>query len=174
MQGCIPVVFDVLTASVMYTWHWEEQFWKDVIVEMLHHPVAFRYSDPVAVLKTMLEKDEAGVRRKQRLLRSRVFQLQYGLDGRFEDDLSVRGLKGPINASSTPLRPNWPIHPGTGLPMDDAFDVCIDLCLGWHSGRVPDVRNATVPECWNGWLDKAANKCRPGPDPAAGKVVKLS
>jgi hypothetical protein len=24
----------------------------------------------------------------------------------------------------------------------------------WHSGAEPDLRNGTVPECWNGWLDK--------------------
>jgi hypothetical protein len=30
LQGCIPVIFDVLTANVMYTWHWSESFWNDI------------------------------------------------------------------------------------------------------------------------------------------------
>ena len=30
LLGCIPIVFDPLTAEVMYTWHWEEDFWKQV------------------------------------------------------------------------------------------------------------------------------------------------
>ena len=33
--------------------------------------------------------------------------------------------------------------------------------LGWHSGTIPDVRNATVPECWNGGV-VVNNKCEPG------------
>lgn len=35
LLGCIPVVFDPLTAEVMYTWHWEEEFWKQVRDELL-------------------------------------------------------------------------------------------------------------------------------------------
>ena len=35
------------------------------------------------------------------------------------------------------------------------------------SGAEPDIRNGTVPECWNGWLDEPANKCRSyAPTPA--------
>ena len=49
--------------------------------------------------------------------------------------------------------------------MRDAYEICIDWALGWHSGKLKDFRNATVPECWNGWLDMNANygkgKCVP-------------
>ena len=43
--------------------------------------------------------------------------------------------------------------------MRDAFDICVDLVLGWHSGDIIHYRNATVPECWDGKLDKIKNKC---------------
>lgn len=308
LQGCIPVLFDVLTASVMYTWHWEESFWKEISVEMQFHPVAWRNVDPVEYLRTMYANDTATVRRKQRLIRERVFELQYSLDGRYEYDKDVyaaalarssdpatasplirasssfdllypqapltsshlRSEKGTwscANCSSVPgamswkcsgcvltsptaeaagttkaaeatktakvaipmsspyslrriiipateaamlqrktsssvktataaatarvltelshtlspppnmtlysisalqVAPNWPRY-SDGSPMRDAFDICIDLALGWHSGAEPDIRNATVPECWDGWLDKAANKCRPGEDPSSPK-----
>jgi hypothetical protein len=66
------------------------------------------------------------------------------------------------------MKHSWPIDAG-GNRYRDAFDICIDHALSWHSGRVPDFRNATTPECWNGWLDKTANfgkgKCRPGAAP---------
>ena len=38
----------------------------------------------------------------------------------------------------------------------------MDSTLGWHSGAEPDVRNGSVPECWNGWLDKVRGVVRCG------------
>eukprot|EP01035_Chromulina_nebulosa_P018706 gene18706-24465_t len=49
LQGCIPVLFDPLTAEVMYTWHWDESFWKEISINLPFHPVAFRYHDPVSM-----------------------------------------------------------------------------------------------------------------------------
>ena len=69
------------------------------------------------------------------------------------------------------LAATWPRY-ADGTRMRDAFDICIDLALGWHAGTIPDVRNGTVPECWNGWLDKKANKCRPGDDPSLPSTKK--
>lgn len=191
LQGCIPVVFDVLTASVMYTWHWEESFWNEVVIEYPFHPTAHRYFDPVAALLKLYQNESASIARKQELIRSRVFQLQYGLDGwhdlyqynsslkytmvvpnttvRETSDQVQYITKGPtspgrLNESVFNNSTTWPID-SMGNPLRDAFDICIDYCLGWHSGSLTRFRNATVPECWNGWLDKKANKCRPGEEP---------
>ena len=81
LQGCIPVVFESLTARVMYTWHWEEAFWKEVSIEYSLHPVAHRYFDPVKALKELVTTKPEQVAHMQALIRSRVFELQYGLDG---------------------------------------------------------------------------------------------
>ena len=45
LMGCLPVTFDKLTASVMYTWHWPEIFWKLVSIELPHNDVSKRYKD---------------------------------------------------------------------------------------------------------------------------------
>eukprot|EP01034_Spumella_vulgaris_P037374 gene37373-46112_t len=50
----------------------------------------------------------------------------------------------------------WPLHTD-GTPMRDAYQITMDLVLGWHSGSIVRFRNATVPECWDGWLDKTLN-----------------
>lgn len=111
LLGCIPVVFDPLTAAVMYTWHWEESFWKQVtllvtkdllgasdlypleyssahygvnsqvIVEFDFHPTAHRYFDPVEALVLLYTQNRSAVTRMQQLIRSRVFELQYSREG---------------------------------------------------------------------------------------------
>lgn len=190
LQGCIPVVFDALTASVMYTWHWEEAFWREISVEFLFHPVAFRYLDPIEALKNMYVNDTASIQRKQALIRSRVFELQFSLEGRYDDlekpvqqsfgsknSTTVVGMlprhRRPANITATghKIASTWP-RSADGSPMRDAFDICIDLALGWHSGLEPDVRNGTVPECWDGWVDPKKNKCMPGEDPSQKKGGK--
>lgn len=158
-------------------------------MDLPFHPVAFRYSDPVLALQELLRTNPALVRRKQELLRARVFELQYSLEGPLEGEELVPGFQvnspfqPPPTSSLTAMNDNnselhdtsipsmkhsWPIDAG-GNRYRDAFDICIDHALSWHSGRVPDFRNATTPECWNGWLDKTANfgkgKCRPGAAP---------
>ena len=54
----------------------------------------------------------------------------------------------------------WPLDHHQ-QPMRDAYDITMDYILGWHSGLVSKERNATVPECWDGWLDVVMNRCRP-------------
>lgn len=172
LQGCIPVVFDKLTASVMYTLHWPEEYWDSVVVELLFHPTAFRYFDPVAALRDMLLHNRSAVLRKQQLLRERVFQLQYGLDGRYlnhpPQQLLAPSAGARAHNTTRPKRlklsPSWPLD--SAGPQDDAFDVLIDRALAWHSGNAVQQRTGTVPECWNGWLDVAANKCKPGKPPS--------
>lgn len=194
LQGCIPVVFDPLTASVMYTWHWEETFWKEVIVELPAHPVAFRYLDPILELKKLTIHNTSLIAHKQHLIRSRVFELQYSLDGRQElyqytsplqyihvrptNETSVaagdakksevryevRDSHGKTTEHISYQESNWP-KDSSGKPMRDAYDIVIDYIFGWHSGRLIRARNATVPECWDGWLDTTQNRCRPGKEP---------
>lgn len=223
LQGCIPVTFDLLTATVMYTWHWEEKFWQDVSVEFTFHPTAFRYFDPVEYLMKMVKENATLIEHKQRLIREKVFELQYGLDGlvdRYQYTSTIPyvtlmkelievnhtgkhdGFIGKrIDIGGTSNRPGskiyqkgvgkdgiiytvrnitsrigpqddeevissidspyWQKDSKTGKPMRDAYDIVMDYVLGWHSGAWKDIRNATVPECWDGWLDKVMNKCRP-------------
>ncbi len=201
LQGCIPVVFDPLTAAVMYTWHWEEAFWKQISVEIPFHGVAHRYLDPVQLLVAMMQNETStgAIRRMQELIRSRVFELQYSLDAprevyHFNSSLQYVTLSShnrsvDINAdnnlsyrvttldtlanatSSADSRTvatedfgSWPLG-ADGAPMKDAYEICIEHMLGWHSGEVVRFRNATVPECWDGWLDTVNNKCTPGEQP---------
>lgn len=193
LQGCIPVVFDALTAEIMYTWHWEEAFWKDVIVTLPYHPVAFRYMDPVKYLQDLMTNNASLIQRKQELIRSRIFQLQYSLNNRedvyqYNSNLTyitvlpnnsiphphsqgdeviydVRLPKGEgISMEKVSHESSWPTDEH-GKPMKDAYDIIMDYILGWHSKELIDFRNATVTECWDGWLDTKANKCMPGQDP---------
>lgn len=165
-QGCIPVTFDALTAIVMYTWHWEEAFWKDVTIDFAHHPVAHRYVDPVERLREMLKVNGSEVRRKQALIRARVFELQYALDGQ-EEAWYQRTEQGMEFHNSWPRE-----HGAAATPMRDAYGITMDHVLGWHSGLEADVRNATVPECWvNGELNVTLNRCvYPAPTPAPSKA----
>lgn len=205
LQGCIPVTFDVLTAKVMYTWHWEESFWSEVLVEYNFHPVAFRYFDPVKDLQAMLANRSEEVARKQRLIRERVFELQYSLESYLEDIdddtcapwISNHQLPILINdtvvereedvscsisnsklytsqkvLSSSKTKANWPVD-SYGNPKVDAYEKIILQIFGWHSGEFPDVRNATIPECWNGYLNVTANKCIPGLDPTLPETKAL-
>ena len=148
LQGCIPVVFDPLTARVMYTWHWDESFWKDILIEYSFHPVAHRYFDVIDALNDLYVNHTSEIIHKLNLIQSKVFELQYSLDGRFEN-----------NSNGKPI--NWPLD-SNGNPMRDGYDIAMDHVLGWHSGREIDYRNATVPECWNGSeLNVTINKCVP-------------
>jgi hypothetical protein len=140
----------------MYTWHWEEEFWKDVIISFNHHPVAHKYFDPILALKEMMVNQTDFVRRKQDLIRQRVFELQYGIDGRHEVEKITDGHH--VDKFDHLMKSTWP-RDSSGRPMRDAFDICIDHALGWHSGSEPDVRKGTVPECWDGHLNKTLNKC---------------
>lgn len=158
-----------------------------MVVDLPFHPVAYRYSDPVLALQELLRTNPALIRRKQELLRARVFELQYALEGPLAGEELVPGFQvnSPFPSASTntdiisadssthitsaPMKHSWPVDALTGIRYRDAFDICIDHALSWHSGRILDFRNATTPECWNGWLDKTANfgkgKCRPGNAP---------
>jgi hypothetical protein len=185
LQGCIPVLFDVLTANVMYTWHWDESFWNDISIMINFHPVAFRYSDPIIELQNMFNNSMDLIRKKQKLIRSRVFELQYSLEGRNDRELDVKpwlvndgnnnltftmaqsllisNVETKVNNNNNNNIGTWPID-SEGNPMRDAYDITMDHVLGWHSGLEADFRNASVPECWNGILNKDKTKCIPDPD----------
>ncbi len=210
LQGCIPVVFDPLTAKVMYTWHWEESFWKDILIELDFHPVSHRYLDPIVALQTLYNNNRTWIEEKQRKIRSKVFELQYSLHGLLskyqhtsflkyinitnnpsynkDDKLSgedsiylIRNQSSLASSSSSShgsvlkkekdveiisyeRNTTWP-KDESGNYLRDAYEITMDYILAWHSGREKDVRNATVPECWDGWLDTVMNRCRPGKGP---------
>lgn len=163
---------------------------KQVSIHYDFHATAHRYFDPVVALMKFYEQNRTAVSRMQQLIRSRVFQLQYSIDGprdvyQFQSPLPYVKLTydHPQNSSSKTMNPDairyetrepqtaavvvnngWPMvtdDQGGTRPEKDAYDVIIELCLQWHSGSAVRVRNATVPECWDGRLDKQLNKCVP-------------
>jgi hypothetical protein len=208
LQGCIPVTFDALTAKVMYTWHWEESFWRDISIEMNFHPVSYRYQDPIITLENLMKYNRSYIEWKQSLIRAHVFELQYSLHGLVEKyqyssllpylnvtfnqtlyAIYQNALQNVSNENQKHAKdeviyikkePKDSVmkeeiishYEGTNWPKDkdgkyirDAYEITMDYILGWHSGRWQDIRNATVPECWDGWLDTVMNKCRPGKGP---------
>jgi hypothetical protein len=266
------VIFDPLTSRVMYTWHWNESFWKQISIELPFHPIAHRYYDPINELQSYVTHNQSWIAQKQSLIRQYVFQLQYSLAGyeekyqytsaipyvelvmnstnthsrpnhstlnaeesrkvmhewygresnvsylqvMKEDDIIVyearkwkhstasttekvqeQELKKSVGSGEKSLRggaedgegegksfdeavewvsyasSNWPVDNETRKPMLDAYDITMNYVLGWHSGELERVRNATVPECWDGWLDVQANKCRPGKEPGKETPAKL-
>ena len=146
-MGCIPVTFDALTASSMYTWHWSEAFWKEISIELPFTAVVEKRLDPVQYLVDLYRNNLSLVEHKQNLIKAHAFELHYALDS-FEESFP----------NST-----WPTL--SGQRMWDAYEITMDHVLGWHSGRKPDVRNGTVPECWGGYVNKTLNKCVPGKEP---------
>ena len=130
-MGCIPVTFDDLTAAVMYTWHWSENFWRSVSIAFDFAMVATRQVDPILSL-IEISKNESFVREVQLRLFHHAFELQYSLDGLHECGVNC----------------TWPQF--EGKPMRDAYEISMDHVLGWHSGKESDVRQGTVPECWDG------------------------
>ena len=131
MYGCIPVTFDPLTASSMYVWHWSTELWKDIIVELPMdynnetHPLQY---DPVQILLDLMKYNVSLVRKKQELLRSHVFNLQYSLEG------YVEGSTWPLDKDSKPLK--------------DAYDITMDLALGWSSGRLKKEPLPDISHVW--------------------------
>lgn len=56
-------------------------------------------------------------------------------------------------------------HGDDGVLCSDAYDIMMDLTLGWHSGRLRDERVGTIAECWFGVLSPDKKKCIPLPSP---------
>jgi hypothetical protein len=140
LHGCIPVVFNPLTASAMYIWHWSESLWKDVVIEIEYQ----RHSkfDPVEFLKNLVALNASLVQVKQKLIRDNVFRLHYALE------------RYSLIVGST-----WPTD-SEGRPLPDAFEVIMEQVLGWHSNRLGRIRNASVPECWGkAVIDVDGKKC---------------
>ena len=223
LQGCIPVTFDALTASSMYTWHWEEEFWLDVSIQFPIEPVKRKQFDIVLALQDLMKYNSTLIAKKQELIRSRVFELQYSLDGRhelnnknannnnnndnnidantinklentenvknidndigniYEENYDINGTNIrknilsyqniSINNINNDIHENWPRY-NDGTPMRDAYDLIMDHVLGWHSGTEKNVRNGTVPECWNGYVDN--NKCVPFPPKEKDQLNNIS
>ena len=65
LQGCIPVTFDDLTAAVMYTWHWSEEFWREISVMLHFHGVTHRYIDPVEELKKTIRNNSSLIKKNK-------------------------------------------------------------------------------------------------------------
>lgn len=143
--GCIPVLFHPLSASAMYTLHWSPQLWRDIVIE-----IPFNLSrssnhtslldDPILYLKNMVEKDQAGIERRQRLLRQYAFMLSYALES------YNRSSSGGSFPSA------WPRDEG-GSPLRDAYEIAMDHVLGTHArGWVP-VSGVEAKEVWRNDID---------------------
>ena len=127
-----------------------EEFWREASVMLHFHGTTHRYMDPVEELRKLMTENASLVQKKQDLIRRHVFELQYSLDFHF-DKVFTKSPAGQMEWVSS-----WPARED-GSPMRDAYEITMDHVLGWHSGKEADFRNATVPECWNGRLDKTVN-----------------
>lgn len=150
----------------MYTWHWNESFWNDISIQYLFHPVAHRYFDPVGALIEYYRYNKTLVKKKQELIRLKVFELQYSLENYYNLDNDIHEKPWLNNTkdinnneSINNKKAKWP-KDEYGNPMRDAYDIIIDHVLGWHSGTEIDERKGTIPECWNnGIVNITLNKC---------------
>jgi hypothetical protein len=119
LLGCIPVVFNPLTASVMYTWHWSEELWKEVLVEFNDRaPIYHSNLDIVDTLQTLFKQNRSLVETKQQLIRKNAFRLQYSL-----------------------------VEEGVTRPEPDAFDVSMQHIIKTVRGEVSGARVGSVPDC---------------------------
>ena len=120
LLGCIPVVFNPLSASVMYTWHWSEKLWKDVLVEFYDRGQIFYAGlNIIDTLHDMFVHNSSVVTAKQQLIRENAFRLQYSL---IEDSKIER-------------------------PEPDAFDVTLHQILDTVRGVGSGERVGSIPEC---------------------------
>ena len=116
----------------MYTMHRSEEFWKQVVIEIpvnIHNtsqPVLA--SDPVQYLIDYSANFPEKLARRQKLLRSRAFELSYSATGYIEGS-------------------SWPLD-HRGHPLQDAFAITINHVLGMHSGRLSRAKRINVKESW--------------------------
>ena len=164
-----------------YTLHWSESFWRDVLIELPLSTAMNTAFDPILYLNDLYTHNYTLIQYKQELIRSRVFELQYSLEGPYTRAfLHPSKLSSVIyqettdtNTTSSILQHahdtstgtdavhaiNWP-KDIKGMYIRDAYDISITHVLSWHSGRVKPYRGGTVEFCWEGVLDRAGNKGR--------------
>jgi hypothetical protein len=119
LLGCIPVTFTPLSATAMYTWHWPEEYWKSVVVEIDKPTYKDPYFDVVAYLQKLVIMDSGDISRRQKLIRERAYELQYSY-----------------------VEPLQDTRPGK-----DAFDISMHEAMTFAAGLSDGVRNASVPLC---------------------------
>jgi hypothetical protein len=143
LLGCIPVTFNPLTASVMYTWNWNESLWKSVIVELKHDDVVKRHFNIVDYLSNLVANDPNFVSKRQTLISDHASRLQYSM-------------------AESPVLPPPPRNPNTTSEAEfaaaeaafvaaqgppDAYTVVmqgiVDTIAGLHSG----LREGSIPDC---------------------------
>jgi hypothetical protein len=134
--GCIPVIFDVLTGPSMYVWHWPEDLWKKIVVEIEY--VRYSTLNPIHFLADLLKYNRSLILEKQKLIREHVFELQYALEDSSQYDTWPKDVNGRL--------------------LKDAYARSMDLVLGWHGGNLSRVRDASIPACWGG-ARVVNNKC---------------
>lgn len=119
LLGCIPVTFNPLSATAMYTWHWPESYWKAVTVEISEETRFKPDFDVVSYLKALVDKDSEEITRRQKLIRERAYQLQYS-------------YVEPLQESR---------------PGDDAFDIILKEAMSFGAGISKGERLGSVPTC---------------------------
>jgi len=167
LMGCIPVTFSSLTAAGMYIWHWSEALWAEVAVQLPSKGVAFRYEDPITVLKNMLKNEPEVIKRKQELLRKHAFELHWAID----PPIRKGPVTGATSAAMTAAKSPWPMDPnknGTSFQAD-AFETLMRWVLGWHSGRLsrdfgrrghlPPAAAPGMNPCWTGKPNADNTRC---------------
>lgn len=114
LMGCIPVTFNPLSATAMYTWHWPEEYWKSVAVEIDEKTRKSRGFNVVRYLQN-ISKEEVSSR--QKLLRARAYELQYSY--------------------TEPLQHTRPGRDAFDIAMDEAMSFGAGLSDGVRRASIP-------------------------------------
>ena len=103
----------------MYTWHWDELLWKDVLVEIPDRiAVRDQRFDVVDYLVKLYNENQTAILEKQRLIRQHAFKLQYNYGEEHET-----------------------------APQSDAFDIIMDSILDTTQGLNSGARKGSIPAC---------------------------
>jgi hypothetical protein len=143
LLGCIPVTFNPLTASAMYTWHWSESLWKSVIVELKHDDVVRRDFNIVDFLSNLVSRDPSFVTKRQKLISEHASRLQYSLA---EPPVFPPPPRNPNTTSEAEFATAHAAFLAAQGPPDAytlAMQGIMDTVAGLNDGQ----RQGSIPDC---------------------------
>jgi len=140
LSGCIPVLFHPLTARLMYEWHWGQQLWEEIAINLDtnadNHQLVDNRVDVVAQLIDLYRNDPQAVAKKQARLREVAHQLQYSL---VSDEAVADG--------GAAERPRVHQHKRDGRVLPDAYSVAMQRVMDIHVGRASHKRVSHYVVC---------------------------
>lgn len=143
LLGCIPVTFNTLTASAMYTWHWSESLWNSVLVELKYEDAMKPNFNIVDYLANLVAKDPDFVPSRRKLIRQHASKLQYSLaeppvlspPPRTDNSTSEAEFAASHAAAIAALGP------------PDAYSVAMQGVMDTVAGLNAGTREGSIPAC---------------------------